>query len=197
MPNFISEDAIEQAILKRLHEQLGYDLLNCYTSDADNLNDQSRRSDKREVILAERLKDAALRLNPGIPEVAIDEALARLTDKRHAMSPIAANREIDSLIRDGIPVEFDNNQGKKEQERVKVIDFTTPANNRFLAVSQLWIKGERGYRRPDILLYVNGIPLVFIELKNSNVKLRNAYDDNLTAYRKERPWSLPWTSLPP
>lgn len=187
MPNFISEDAIEQAILKRLHEQLGYNLLNCHTSDADDLNDRSGRSDKRGVIFADRLKEAALRLNLGIPEVAIDEALTKLTDKRHAMSPIAANREIDGLIRDGIPVEFDNNQGKKEQERVRVVDFTTPTNNHFLAVSQLWIKGERGYRRPDILLYVNGIPLVFIELKNSNVKLRNAYDDNLTTYRKEIP----------
>ena len=187
MPNFIFEDAIEQAILKRLHEQLGYDLLNCYTSDADDLNDCSGRSDKREVIFGDRLKEAAIRLNPGIPQPAIDEALARLTDKRNAMSPIAANREIDGLIRDGIPVEFDNAQGKKEQERVWVIDFATPANNRFLAVSQLWIKGERGYRRPDILLYVNGIPLVFIELKNSNVKLRTAYDDNLATYRREIP----------
>jgi type I restriction enzyme R subunit len=187
MPNFISEDAIEQAIMKRLREQFGFELLNCYTSDADDLNDRSGRSDKREVILGERLKEAAQRLNPDIPETAIDEALARLTDKRHAMSPIAANREIDGLIRDGIPVEFDNAQGQPQHERVRVVDFTTPANNSFLAVSQLWVKGERGYRRPDILLYVNGIPLVFIELKNSNVKLRTAYDDNLTTYRKEIP----------
>lgn len=187
MPNFISEDAIEQAILKLLHEQLGYDLLNSYTSDADDLNDRSGRSDKREVIFSDRLKEAALRLNPGIPEAAIEEALSRLIDKRHAMSPVAANREIDNLIRDGMPVEFENDQGKKEQERVRVIDFGTPENNRFLAVSQLWIKGERGFRRTDILLYVNGIPLVFIELKNSNVKLKTAYDDNLTTYRKEIP----------
>ncbi len=188
MPNFISEDAIEQAILKRLKEQLGYDLLNCHTSDADDLNDRSGRGDKREVILIERLKEAALRLNSGIPETAIDDALARLTDKRHAMSPIAANREIDGLLRDGIPVEFENAQGQPQHERVRVIDFDPASEgNRFLAVSQLWIKGERGYRRPDILLYVNGIPLVFIELKNSNVKLRTAYDDNLTNYRKEIP----------
>lgn len=187
MPNFISEDAIEQAILKRLHEQLGYDLLNCFTSDADDLNDRSGRSDKREVIFGERLKEAAVRLNPGIPEPAIDEALTRLTDKRHAMSPIAANREIDGLIRDGIPVVFEDAQGTQQNERVRMIDFTTWGNNRFLAVSQLWVKGERGYRRPDILFYVNGIPLVFIELKNSNVKLRTAYDDNLTTYRREIP----------
>ena len=63
----------------------------------------------------------------------------------------------------------------------------TPENNRYLVVTQLWIKGERGFRRPDVLLYVNGIPLVFIELKNSNVKLRNAYDDNLTTYKAEIP----------
>lgn len=186
MPNFISEDAIEQAILKRF-QQFDYDLLNCHTSDADDLNDRSGRSDKREVIFGERLKEAALRLNKGIPESAIDDALAILTDKRHAMSAIAANREIDCLLRDGIPVEFDDAQGQPQHERIRVIDLTTPENNRFLAVSQLWIKGERGFRRPDVLLYVNGIPLVFIELKNSNIKLRTAYDDNLTTYRKEIP----------
>lgn len=188
MPNFISEDAIEQAILKRLKEQFGFDVLNCHTSDAEDLNDRSGRSDKREVILGNRLKEAAVRINPGIPESAIDDALAVLTDKRYAMSPIAANREIDGLIRDGIPVVFENAQGKKEQERVRVIDFDPGSkHNRFMAVSQLWIKGERNYRRPDILLYVNGIPLVFIELKNSNVKLKAAFDDNLTTYRKEIP----------
>ncbi len=188
MPNFISEDSIEKAILTRLKEQFGFELLNCHTSDADDLSDRSGRSDKREVILGERLKEAATRLNPGIPEMAIDEALTRLTDKRYAMTPIAANREIDGLLRDGIPVEFEDAKGKQEQERVRVIDFNPDSkDNRFLAVTQLWIKGEQKYRRPDILLYVNGIPLVFIELKNSNVKLRSAFDDNLTTYRKEIP----------
>lgn len=187
MPNFISEDDIEQAILRRLSQDFGFELLNCYTADADDLNDRSGRADKREVIFGERLREAALRLNPKIPEPVIDDALARLTDRRHAMSAIAANREVDGLIRDGIPVEFENAQGQKEQERVRVIDFNDPAGNRFLAVSQLWIKGERYYRRPDILLYVNGLPLVFIELKNSNVKLRTAFDDNLTNYKQDIP----------
>lgn len=189
MPNFISEDAIERAILKRLKEQFGYELLNCHTAEADDLNDRSGRDNKRDVIFGDRLKEAAIRLNPGIPESAIDEALAKLSDKRYAMSPIAANREVDGLIRDGIPVEFENAQGRKEQERVRVIDFDDPerTKNRYLAVSQLWIKGERNYRRPDILLYVNGIPLVFIELKNSNIKLQSAFDDNITNYKKDIP----------
>ncbi|MGE0133465.1 MAG: type I restriction endonuclease subunit R [Blastocatellales bacterium] len=187
MPNFISEDDIERAILQKLRRDFGFELLNCHTTEADDLNDRSGREDKREVIFAGRLKAAALRLNPGVPETAIDEALARLTDRRSAMSPAAANREVDGLIRDGVPVEFENADGGKDQARVRVIDFNGERANEFLAVSQLWIKGERGFRRPDILLYVNGLPLVFIELKNSNVKLRTAFDDNLTTYKKEIP----------
>jgi type I restriction enzyme R subunit len=186
MPNFISEDQIEQAILRKL-QQCGYEPLNCFTADAEELRDGSQRTDKREVIFRDRLLEAAIRLNPAIPEPVIEEALTRLIDTRQAMSPIVANREIDTLLRDGIPVEFDNADGRKEQERVRVIDFNDPEANRFLAVSQLWIKGEIYFRRPDILLYVNGIPLVFIELKNSNVKLQAAFSDNLTNYQRDIP----------
>lgn len=191
MANFISEDQIEQRLLKELQEKFGFALLNCFTTQADDLNDKSGRSNKRDVILADRLKTAAVRLNPQLPESVIDEALARFCDRRSAMTRIAANRELDGLIRDGIPVEYENSQGKKEQERVRLIDFNDQNSdgkpNEYLAVSQLWIKAEHGYRRPDVLLYVNGIPLVFIELKNSNVKLRTAFDDNLTTYKQEIP----------
>ena len=187
MANFISEDQIEQALLQRLHDRYRFEVLNCHTAEAENLNDGSGRLDKREVILLDRLREAARRLNPAIPEPAIDEALARLADRRQAMSLVAANREVDGLIRDGIPVEFEDVQGKKQQERVRVIDFNDRAQNRYLAVAQLWIRGERYWRRPDVLLYVNGLPLVFVELKNSNVKLRAAYDDNLTNYLHDIP----------
>ncbi len=190
MPNFISEDQIEQGVLQRLQHQCGFDVLECHTENAEDLNDGSGRTDKREVILHDRLKAAALRLNPGIPEAAIDEALTRLTDRRQAMSLVAANREFDRLLRDGIPVDFEDAAGKQQQERVQVIDFDHPEDrqcNHCLAVSQLWVKGEHGFRRPDVLLYVNGLPLVFIELKNSNVKLKAAFDDNLTRYKEEIP----------
>lgn len=187
MPNFISEDDIEQAILDKLNRLYGYELLNCYTVDAEDLNDGTNRTDKRDVILPDRLRLAACLLNPAIPETAIDEALSHIKDKRPAMSLVTANREIDGLIRDGIPVEFDDDQGRTKHERVRVIDFNDPGQNRFLAVSQLWIKGEHRYRRPDIILYINGIPLVFIELKNSNVKLKTAFDDNLTNYKHDIP----------
>ncbi len=187
MPNFISEDQIEQAILQKLRNDHHFELLNCFTADPEDLNDRSGRGNKSDVIFADRLKAAAQRLNAHIPEPAIDEALARLHDKRRALSPIAANREIDALIRDGIAVSYENAEGETQRERVRVIDFDDSAQNDYLAVSQLWIKGEYRFRRPDILLYVNGLPLVFIELKNSKVNLKVAFDQNLVDYKADIP----------
>ncbi|MFA6959577.1 MAG: type I restriction endonuclease subunit R [Opitutaceae bacterium] len=189
MPNFISEDQIEQALLQKLQHVHGYDVLDCGTEEREDLADHSGRADKREVILLDRLRTAATALNPGIPAAQIDFAVEQIAARRPALAPVAANAEVYALIRDGVPVEFDDSQGRRQHERVRVVDFTDPLNphNQFLAVSQLWIRGEKGFRRPDVILYLNGLPLVFIELKNSNVKLRHAFDDNLTTYRAEIP----------
>ena len=187
MPNFISEDQIEQALLQRLQHQHGFDVLECHTEDPEDLNDGSGRANKRDVLLLDRVKASAIALNPKIPVAVIDGALEKLADRRQAMLPVPANREIYGLLRDGIPVEFDDAKGRHQQANVQLIAFNEPEKNRYLAVSQLWVKGELGFRRPDVLLYVNGIPLVFIELKNSNVKLKNAYDENVTNYRAEIP----------
>ncbi|MES2206780.1 MAG: type I restriction endonuclease subunit R [Pseudomonadota bacterium] len=195
--NFISEDHIEQAILQKLHQEYGFKLLNCSSPKPETLNDGSGRTDKRDVILADRLKVACIRLNPVIPESEIDKVVSRVMDRRAALSAIAANREVDQMIRNGVPVEFDDAQGKKQHEIVRLIDFdaftsSTSDKNEFLAVSQLWIKSlgqapYAAYRRPDIILYVNGLPLVFIELKNSNIKLRSAFEDNLSSYKNDIP----------
>ena len=193
--NFISEDDIEQALLQRLQHLCGFSTLNCFTAQPDDLNDGSGRADKREVILVDHLRAALERLNPQAPAHAVEQALAHLVQPRTAMSLVAANREMDALIRDGVPVtwkpETGPQAGQTVTERLKVIDFDAPDpradRNHYLAVSQLWVRGEHGYRRPDVLLYVNGLPLVFIELKNSNVKLRAAFDDNLTRYKAEIP----------
>ncbi len=195
--NLISEDDIEQAILQKLKQQFGFELLNCLTVKPDDSADGSGRADKRDVILGDRLKSACLRLNPEIPEAVIDGVVEKVMDRRGAMSIIAANRELDSLIRGGVPVEFENAQGVKQFEDVQLLDFDNAsvgenAPNEFLAVSQLWIKAvgqapRAAYRRPDVILYVNGLPLVFIELKNSNVKLRSAFDDNLANYKHDIP----------
>jgi type I restriction enzyme R subunit len=187
MPNFISEDQIERALVQKLQHLHGFDALDCHTEDPEDLDDGSGRANKREVILVDRVREAAVRLNPGIPPKAIEDALEKLLDRRLAMSLVAANQEVYGLLRDGVPVEFDDAHGRPQKERVYLINFNARDENRYLAVTQLWVRGERGFRRPDVLLYVNGLPLVFIELKNSNVKLKNAFDDNVTNYKREIP----------
>lgn len=197
MANFISEDDIEQALLQRLQHIHGFDVLDCFTAKPEDLNDGSGRGDKRDVILPEQLRAACIRLNPQVPEEVIDtQVIPKITDRRGAMSAINANRELDALIRYGVSVEFEDADGIRQQEDVRLIDFNEPSpragRNHYLAVKQLWIKASvqaplAAYRRPDVILYVNGLPLVFIELKNSNVKLRSAYDDNLTSYKYDIP----------
>jgi len=185
--SFISEDQIEQAMLQKLQHLHGYDVLDCMTADPEDLDDESGRTDKRDVILADRLLGAVIRLNPELPRVGIEQAVEKLTERRRAMSTLGANRELDALIRDGVPITFENADGKTEKALVKVIDFNCVKANDFLAVSQLWIKGELRFRRPDVILYINGLPTVFVELKNSNVPLKKAFEDNLTTYKAEIP----------
>lgn len=187
MPNFISEDQIEKAAITLLTETYGYRAVNCFTQDVENPADHSNRSSKQEVVFLDVLKDSAVKINCTIPETVIEEAIEKLTAHRYAMSPLLANKEVYNMIRNGIPVQYEGANGKTEHGTVNIIDFAHPEANDFCAVTQLWIKGERYPRRPDILIYVNGLPLVFIELKNSNVKVQNAYDDNLTNYKKDIP----------
>lgn len=190
MPNFISEEDIERALVRRLVTEHGFQALDANTEDRADLDDGTGRSDKREVVLAARLRAALVRLNPELPAAAIDMAVSELIRSRNAMSVIAANQEVHRLIRDGVPVEFQNGEGRTEPARVRVIDFDDVGANDLLAVTQLWIAPGglgRSYRRPDVLLYVNGLPLVFVELKNSNVKLRSAFDGNVGDYRRDIP----------
>jgi type I restriction enzyme R subunit len=108
MPNFISEDQIERALVQKLQHLHGFDVLECHTEDPEDLNDGSDRAKKSDVILVDHVREAAIRLNPAIPAKVIEDALEKLLDRRLAMSLVAANQEVYNLIRDGIPVEFDN-----------------------------------------------------------------------------------------
>lgn len=181
MPNFISEQQIENAIVDVFVHKLGYRHLNC------EFRDDTGRGSEMEVVLKPVLRHRLKLLNPGLPADALEEAVRQLTETRLAQSDLSANREVYQLIRDGVRVMVSNEKDKQEPLTVRVIDFDEPSRNDFLVVTQLWIQGQAIRRRPDVLVYVNGLPLVFIELKNSNVGLRNAYDDNLTNYRKDIP----------
>ncbi len=146
------------------------------------------RETKGEVVLVSRLRAALERLNPALPPEAISAAVDEVTRDRSAMSPAAANRDIYLLLKDGVKVSLpDRERGGQKTERVRVIDWEQPANNDFLLVSQFSVTGALYTCRPDLVGFVNGLPLVVIELKKPGVPARAAFDENLTHYKAEIP----------
>jgi type I restriction enzyme R subunit len=146
--------------VKFLVNKLGTRSTNCFTADLEDLNDKSGRTNKQDVVFFDILQKTAIELNPDVPVKNINDALNQFTDKRYAMSLIAANRDVYNFIKNGISVEYENDKGKTEYTRIKLIDYHQAYKNDFCAVTLLWIKGERYPRRPDIIIYINGIPLV-------------------------------------
>lgn len=189
MANYISEDDIERAILEKLNNlPFKYDILRC-SADAesrDNLNDGTGRNSKRQCVLPVVLTDALYRINPTIDKSIIDGIVRDLSRDFTGTDLTDTNYKNYKKIRDKIKVKVKKN-GKDDFDFVQLIDFDNPENNTFTAVSQMWIQGHYNYRRPDILIFVNGLPLVFIELKNSIVKVEEAYNKNLLNYKKDVP----------
>lgn len=117
------------------------------------------------------------RINPTISEDKIKEIVKTLRQDYTGTDIVDTNYKLYRQIRNNIKITVRRN-GKEDFDFVKLIDFEHPKNNTFTAVSQMWIQGKVYYRRPDILIFVNGMPLVFIELKNSIVKVEEtAFDE--------------------
>tara|TARA_R110000803_G_scaffold17030_2_gene46423 strand:- start:16902 stop:20120 length:3219 start_codon:yes stop_codon:yes gene_type:complete len=144
-----------------------------------------RRSDK-DVVLTRYLSEALVKLNPGLPEVAYKQALREITDIFGSQSLIRINQDKYNLIRDGVKVKYRQN-GEQKIERLRVFDLDDPENNDFLCVREMWIRGYAHRRRADIIGFVNGLPLLFCELKRPDKDLRRAYDENLSDYKDTVP----------
>ncbi|HEY6781422.1 MAG TPA: type I restriction endonuclease subunit R, partial [Thermoleophilaceae bacterium] len=145
------------------------------------------RDDRSEVVLRHRLRPKLAQLNPNLPPQALDQAVEQLILDRSAMGRVRANQAVWTLLRDGAKVIFTAEDGSRETETVRFVEWRDPEANDFLAVSQLWITGPLHTRRTDIVCFVNGIPLVLIELKASHKSAQEAYDKNLTDYRDTIP----------
>ena len=140
-----------------------------------------------QAVLVHRLRACLEGLNPDVSGAGLDRAVEELTVTRSAMDPVRANREVWDLLRDGFPVEVDVEGGGRETKRVRFVDWNDPSRNEYLAVSQLWLQGPLYRRRPDIVLFVNGVPLVLMEFKAPHVNVRAAFDENLRDYRTAVP----------
>jgi type I restriction enzyme R subunit len=142
------------------------------------------RSTKSEVVLVPTLRAALEKLNPQLPAEAVTEAVEELVRDRSAMSLAAANQDVWALLRDGVRVSVPNlERGGQKIERVRLVDWDHPEANNFLLVAQLTITGTLYTCRPDLIGFVNGIPLVVIELKKPSVPAKQAFDENLTSYK--------------
>lgn len=189
MRNFISEDDIEQAILSKLKEApFKYDIITCDIDPfkREDLNDGTGRSSKKECVLPCILEASLKKINPDIDEQYIKNIVKDFRRDFTGTDIVATNYRLYNQLRNGIKITTRKN-GKEDFDFVKLIDFDEPTNNTFTAVSQMWIQGKAYFRRPDILIFVNGLPLVFIELKNSIVKVEEAYNKNLQDYKKDIP----------
>ena len=185
-PGRYSEDELVEQPAIALFEQLGWDHIDAYH---ETLGPEGTlgRDNRSEVFLTQRLTDAVERLNPGMHRAAVEAAVNEVAKPRTAMQYARANAEIHALLRGRVEVSVLQSDGTALPERLAVIDWENPENNDFLLVSQLWVHSDLYKRRADLVGFVNGIPLVFIELKASHRNLRHAYDDNLSDYRDAIP----------
>lgn len=183
----ITEDAVEQAMLEWL-ASLGWRTAHGPDiSPPDAKTPGTERDTYRDVALRHRLAAAIAKLNPHIPAVACDDAL------RHVLNPnvpglVNANRQLYRWLVDGVPVEFQKD-GETRGDRVRLVDFTDINANDWLAVNQLAIQGPKQLRRPDVVLYLNGLPIVVVELKNpgdENADIWAAWNQ-LQAYHQDIP----------
>lgn len=195
MRKVLTEDRIEKAVIDSMTQDGYYNFINAYgeydiTTNKENIKalgpKGTGRRNLKEVVLPDLLYSSLSNLNPDVPKDIIKDLVEDLRTSLLSKDLKDLNYENYRLLKNGVQVEYEKN-GEKLYERLKLIDFNNPENNNFTLMSQMWIKGEFNYRRPDLIIFVNGLPLVFIELKNSDVKLKQAYDRNLQNYIKDIP----------
>lgn len=185
-----SEDRlVQETFATHLQEKLGWETLFAWNTESFGPDGTLGRANETEAVLTRDLRAALERLNPALPPSAIGEALRALTAHDASRSLIQQNQAFTRLIRNGVPVSWRTSTGQRRDGRARVIDFTNaPGANRFLAVRELKLTGLRTphyNRRADLVCFVNGLPLVFIELKAVYKNIRAGFDGNLRDYMDE------------
>jgi type I restriction enzyme R subunit len=185
-PSPYSELALVERPALELLREMDWEVVDAYHETFGPAGTLGRDS-MHEVVLVHRLRDVLRWLNPQVPDEVREEALTELAKGRSAMDRVRANREVYDLIRDGYRAVWQDERGEPQYATVRFVDFQDSTNNDWLAASQVWFAGELHRRRADVVLFVNGIPLVLAEFKEINRPVKAAYDENLTDYRDTIP----------
>ncbi|MDA4846145.1 type I restriction endonuclease subunit R [Hoeflea poritis] len=192
-----SEHALVQKPAVQLFAELGWATLDLRREFEDETLAQGRTLHReqsetqgwypREWWLPDRLRAALARLNADLDGDALEQAYREITRPRIGLSPYAANREVMALLRDGVPVSTRNARGEAETQTARVIDWRAIDANDFLLAEEVWFGTELHSRRADLIGFVNGMPLLFIELKGMQVNVQRAFTGNLTDYKDTIP----------
>ena len=184
-----SEDKLIEQPCMDIFQELSWETANVYEGEIFGKDGTLGRDSEADVILRTRFIEAIKKFNPKLPKQAYDLAYESINSNDATKNLADINFEKYNFLKDGIPVNYKDAKGEiVRNKKIKVFDFDKPESNNYIAVQQLWMEGKsKRKKRPDVVCFVNGLPLVFIELKGINVKLRAAYEKNLSDYKNTIP----------
>jgi type I restriction enzyme R subunit len=187
--NYSEDQLIEQTCIDIFKNQLHWEIANVYQGETFGENGTIGRHSESDVLLKNRFLVAIQKLNPNLPVNAYELAYEIINSDDATKSLSDLNFEKHNFLKEGIPVTYKNDKGEIiRNKKIKVFDFEVVENNNFLAVQQLWVEGKsKRKKRPDIVGFVNGIPLLFIELKAHHRKIKVAFETNLKDYKQTIP----------
>lgn len=186
MANYISENDIEEACCAVLMDELQYDEHINLWQLPDDGNAVFGRAQAADVVRLDTFRASLRKLNPKLSDAVLADAAQEMTKSRAHLSLFEANQAVTKLFREGYDVPTTDAKGNFVHERVRYVDFNKPNANHFCVVQQLTIRGK-ATRRPDLIVYINGLPMVFVELKNAVESTQQAYTKNLSDYRRDIP----------
>jgi type I restriction enzyme R subunit len=184
---YTEDSLVQQTTARYLEQELGWESVYAYNNEDFGPDSLLGRESDREVVLTRTLRAKIEELNPGLPSTAYEDGVRQIVTVSASQTMAANNREKYELIKDGVQVTFRNDKGERVRQRLQVFDFDAPENNHFLCVRELWVRGDLYRRRADIVGFVNGLPLLFMELKNVSKDIRAAYEQNFLDYKDTVP----------
>ncbi len=180
--DYSEDQLIQKSAAELLENELGWKSVYAFDEEKLGLGGTLGRTSYHEVLLTGRFRQALKALNPWMTDKQLSEAVERMTERLSSQTLMQINEQKYQYIKDGVPVTLIKPNGDTEEVRAKVIDFAAPDKNEFLCVRELWVYGAYHHRRADIVGFVNGLPLLFIELKNHNVEVEDAFNKNYRDY---------------
>ncbi|MXW69343.1 MAG: type I restriction endonuclease subunit R [Acidimicrobiia bacterium] len=183
LSSYTEDILVQQTTAEYLERCLSWESVYAHNTETFGLDGTLGRASDEDVVLVRYLRQALEKLNPGLPTEAYENAIRAIVQVSASHSTLQTNREKYDLLRNGVKVTYRDPRGGMETRTLRVFDFGNAENNHFLAVRELWIRGPLYRRRADIVGFVNGVPLLFMELKNIHRNIRRAYDENLSDYK--------------